>query len=300
MAERLTALTDEFQKLLRHPFPQDFLQFVCYCCNQKIIHLLRHLGPQILDSVQRFDTIIDQLTDDYYLRLQSQASLSLQDIESNLPSLSGTHMAQLAQVQLRYLPKGVPGPYLSPAFQHNASSSLFSDSLHQAQAALELRQAAAVTAVTDIHPPNLIPGMVLPHLCLFQEADVTSAVARVSKLLSKATNQKFLTMWYWETCPTRQELLRLRQAYHSLDTRLAHLSPLQYTGPHKPFDLHYKITIRHQPNAFLKTILPTHEDCMSQHQMSLFLKLLLGLPISLIPLTSAPVDRIRISTDITG
>ncbi len=78
---------------------------------------------------------------------------------------------------------------------------------------------------------------------------------------------------------TCQELLRLRQAYHSLDTRLAHLSPLQYTGPHKPFDLHHKITIRHQPNAFLKTILPTHEDCMSQHQMSLYLKLILGLPI---------------------
>jgi hypothetical protein len=102
-----------------------------------------------------------------------------------------------------------------------------------------------------------------------------------SELLSKATNQKFLTTWYRESCPTRQELLRLRlrQAYHSLDTRLAHLSPLQYTGPHKPFDLHHKITIRHQPNAFLKTILPTHEDCMSQHQMSLYLKLLPGLPI---------------------
>jgi hypothetical protein len=78
---------------------------------------------------------------------------------------------------------------------------------------------------------------------------------------------------------TRQELLLLRQAYHSLFTRLAHLSPLQYIDPHKPFDLHHKITIRHQPSAFLKTLLPTHEDCMSQHQMSLCLKLLLGLPL---------------------
>ncbi len=112
-------------------------------------------------------TIIDQLTDDYFdLRLQSQAPMSLQDIASNLPSLSGTHMAQTARVQLRSLPKdggldllsmraaafpafyaphlrhfsqllveGVPGPFLSPAFQHNARSSLFSDSFHQAQAA---------------------------------------------------------------------------------------------------------------------------------------------------------------------
>jgi hypothetical protein len=148
MAERLTTLTDEFQKLLRHPFTQDFLQFMRYCCNQKIMHLLRHLEPQILDSAQRFDYIIDQLTDDYYdLSLQSQALFLMQDIESNLPSLSGAHMAQLAQVQLCSLPKdgeldllsmrataipafyaahllhlsqllqeGVPGPYLSPVF----------------------------------------------------------------------------------------------------------------------------------------------------------------------------------------
>jgi hypothetical protein len=78
MDEQLTKLNDE---LLRHPFPQDFLQFVRYCCSQKIIHLLRHLGPQILDSAQRFDTIIDQLTaDNYDLCLQSQAPVSLQDI----------------------------------------------------------------------------------------------------------------------------------------------------------------------------------------------------------------------------
>jgi hypothetical protein len=156
-----------------------------------------------------------------------------------IPAFYAAHLLHFSQL----LQEGVPEPYLAPAFQHNASSSLFSDSFHQAQAALELRQAAAVTAETDIHPRNLI--MVLPHLFLFQEADITSAVARVSKLLSKATNQKFLTMWYWETCPTRQELQRLSQAYHSLDTCLAHISPLQHTGPHKPFDLHYKITILH-------------------------------------------------------
>ncbi len=76
MAERFTTLSDEFKKLLCHPFPQDFLQFVRYCCNQKIIHVLRHLGPKILDSAQRLDLIIDQLIDDYYdLRLQAPAPL---------------------------------------------------------------------------------------------------------------------------------------------------------------------------------------------------------------------------------
>jgi hypothetical protein len=79
--------------------------FVLYCCNLKIAHLLRHLGPQILDYAHRFDAIIDQLNDDYYdLRLQSKALISLHDIPADLPSLSEAQMAQLARVQIRSLP----------------------------------------------------------------------------------------------------------------------------------------------------------------------------------------------------
>ena len=57
------------------------------------------------------------------------------------------------------------------------------------------------------------------------------------------------------------------------------MSPVQYNGAHKPFDVPHKIVIVHHPNAFLKTLLPTQEESMSQHQMGLYLKLLLGLPI---------------------
>ena len=38
------------------------------------------------------------------------------------------------------------------------------------------RDAVPVRADTDIHPPLRIPDMILPHLNLFQEIDVTSAV----------------------------------------------------------------------------------------------------------------------------
>ena len=48
MEERLVTLQDEFNNLLPYPYPHDFLLFVRYCCNQKIVHLLRHFGPQIL------------------------------------------------------------------------------------------------------------------------------------------------------------------------------------------------------------------------------------------------------------
>jgi hypothetical protein len=190
MSERPTDLKAEFQNLLSYPFPHDFMLFVRYCCNLKISHLLRHLGPQILDYAQRFDPFIDQHNDDYYdLRLQSQALKSLHDIPANLPSLSEEQMAQLARVQIHSLPsdggldllpmrevaisafyaahfrhfrqplqEGVPGPYLSPLFQLNSSSSLFSKSFFQALAAFKLRNAVPVKAETDIHPPLHYPG----------------------------------------------------------------------------------------------------------------------------------------------
>jgi hypothetical protein len=223
MTKRLTELKAEFQNLLSYPYPHDFMLFVRYCCNLKIAHLLRHLGPQILDYAERFDAIIDNLNDEYYdLRLQSQALISLYDIPDNLPSLSEAQIAQLATVQIRSLPsdggidilpmrevaipafyaahlrhfrkllqEGVPGPYL----RDNDSSSLFSESFFQAQAAFELRKAVPVKAETDIHPPFIIPEMVCPHFCLFQEADVASAVTGVPKILPKVTNQKYLTQW---------------------------------------------------------------------------------------------------------
>jgi hypothetical protein len=66
-----------------------------------------------------------------------------------------------------------------------------------------------------------------------------------SKLLSKATNQKFLTTWYRESCPTRQELLRLRlrQAYHSLDTRLF-FSSLSVFGLRSLFVIKWQYTYK--------------------------------------------------------
>ena len=104
MDERLVNLRNEFQHLLPYPHPHDFLLFVRFCCNLKIMHLLRHLGPQILEHAQRFDGIILQLVDDYYdLRLRSAAAISIADIPSNLPSLPTNQMMHLAQVQLRSL-----------------------------------------------------------------------------------------------------------------------------------------------------------------------------------------------------
>ncbi len=121
--------------------------------------------------------------------------------------------------------------------------------------------------------------MVLPHHSIFQANDVASGAKGIAKLLTKTKNQKYLAKWYRNFCPTHQNLLRQCTAYSSLNTCLAHISPAQYTGNHAPFDIHHKVSIGHQLNAFLKTFLPTQQEGMLQYQMSLYLKLLLCLPI---------------------
>ena len=63
------------------------------------------------------------------------------------------------------------------------------------------------------------------------------------------------------------------------DHRLAHLSPVQYKQPHQPLDIPAKVVVQHKPNAFLKTMLPYTTEGLSKYQMSLYLKLLHGLPL---------------------
>jgi hypothetical protein len=132
--------------------------------------------------------------------------------------------------------------------------------------------------------------MILPNGRLFQEHDIASVMMGVSRLLSKATNQKFLSTWHRTASPARRELQRLCEAY---------LSPVQFSGTHKPFDLPHKLVIGHQPNAFLKTFLPRQEESMPQHQFGIYLKLLLGLSIPGLSLSS-PVCPCGLQHDFHG
>ncbi len=64
------------------------------------MHLLRHLGTPILDSAGRFDSIIDNLVDDYFdLRLRLPVPIPLQGMPSNIPSLTQEHMMKLVREQ---------------------------------------------------------------------------------------------------------------------------------------------------------------------------------------------------------
>ena len=55
---------------------------------------------------------------------------------------------------------------------------------------------------TEIHSPLLIPEMVPPHLSLFREIDIASAVVGL-KLLAKVSNQSYLAKELLRTLSTR-------------------------------------------------------------------------------------------------
>ena len=62
------------------------------------MHLLRHLGPQILDFARQFDLIFEKLMDSYFdLHIHPELPWDLSDIPLNLDSLTVDHMAQLAR-----------------------------------------------------------------------------------------------------------------------------------------------------------------------------------------------------------
>ncbi len=122
------------------------------------------------------------------------------------PAFYAAHCRHFSQV----IKEGARGPFLSTVSSGQSSSSLFSAAFFQTQEAFQLRDAIVISSDTDIPTDFPTTGMVLPQLTLFQQSDVDTAVAPVSKILARATNQKYLTQWYRMTSGECTELVRLR------------------------------------------------------------------------------------------
>ena len=304
MATLLADLNTEFQQLLQHPYPHDFLLLFKYCCNQKLMYLLRIIGPHIRLYSQQFDHMMDMLFGQYF-NINLSAPAQLDSIPLNSNALTHQHAMQLARIQLRSLPsdggmnylamldattsaytaahvrhmqklvtEAVSGPYILPP---SASTCLFSDPFRNTYADLTARGAPFLR--TDVDLPYQPQGqMYLPDLALFEAVDTATALLPAPKLCTAATRQKTLTSWYREHSPQRPLLQRLRNAYPSLNMRLTLLAPQELQAPHKPLDIPAKLVLKYQPNAFLHTFSRVEEG-LSKHQMALYQCLLLGLPI---------------------
>ena len=90
-------------ELISYAHPHNFMLMLRYCCNQKILHLERAIGPHIRLYSQQFDYLIDT-TYAQYFDINFAANVDLAAIRSNEHALSHDNLIQLARVQLRALP----------------------------------------------------------------------------------------------------------------------------------------------------------------------------------------------------
>ena len=224
MQQMIGELSMEFQKLISYPHQHNFLLIIRYCCNQKILHLERAIGPHILLYSQQFDYLIDT-TYAQYFDINFAADVNLAAILSNDYAFSHDNLIQLSRVQLRAYPIDGGMDLLSmldvdlPAFYaahvrhlqkliqeghsgslliHNKSSSLFSNPFQDAPKALLARGAIAVSQDADCSSTNAYH---LPDLSFFQQSDPLVSFSTITKTIKGVLNQKQLTNWYRITSP---------------------------------------------------------------------------------------------------
>ena len=101
----------------------------------------------------------------------------------------------------------------------------------------------------------------------------------LKKTLPQAMNQRRITKWFQSKHQDVAQVSYIRRINPSLLARANHLAKLEVSGPHGRFDLPSSLVIKYTPNSFLHTSLPFGTDGMSSYQLSLFLHLLLGLPM---------------------
>ena len=123
-------------------------------------------------------------------------------------------------------------------------------------------------------------GLHLPALDLFWNSNPNSAISPLWKTLIAAARQHTLSVWCLQTHPSVNHINKIRQANPSQRARLMHLHEQEIKGSHARFDISPTQTIRHSPSAFLGNLLPTSTEGQSKYQLSLYLKLILELPLS--------------------
>ena len=186
-------------------------------------------------------------------------------------------------------------PQGTPLFCHNESSFLFSDAFVSAHNRLS-RWALEVSADPPppprppvstssssqpplSNPPPVPAPFLIPKLDLVASLTPLMLQVTLKKTLPQAMNQRRITKWFQSKHQDVAQVSYIRRINPSLLARANHLAKLEVSGPHGRFDLPSSLVIKYTPNSFLHTSLPFGTDGMSSYQLSLFLHLLLGLPM---------------------
>jgi hypothetical protein len=96
----LADCAQEFQKLTRFPFANCFILLLRYCCNQKLMYLMRNVSPTImLQHAHHFDNMIQSLFAQYF-HINLTSNSVLEDIVTG-SRLDAAQVIQLANFQIR-------------------------------------------------------------------------------------------------------------------------------------------------------------------------------------------------------
>ena len=314
LADALARSEAEFEHLLAFPYAHVYLQLLRWCCCPKISHLTRGLSPKLMmDTAKLFDKAIDKNFAAYF-KLKFESNRSIADINPQVP-LGYADLVALSKYQFRE-PEGLNFPsvaetaipaYFAATLSHlakiapqikppaslfvaNESAGCFSEPFQEAYQALLDRGATPARCdpkgrngqlpnqrtqeVFDPKAPFLIP-----HIDLVGQLNPILIDKTLVNTIRKATNQAQLATWFKYSNDDVARVSAIRTTNPSLNARAQHLATTVTTGPHGRFDIPPAINITHNPTAFLTSILPYGSDGMSSYQLSLYLILILGLPM---------------------
>ena len=241
VTEILDQCASEFHKLHSFPFANCFLILLRYCCNQKLMYLLRNVSPVIMmQHAQKFDHMIDNMISTYFgFSLASTASL-----ENIVPGsrLDSQQLIQLARFQIRdseqrggiglsamasitvpafhaatscHMLSTVPLLQQQPLLTRNGSSALFTTPILYSHAKL-VELGATVLQADPQSSQNDSTDLAIPHIDLFFDMNAAIHFPRISNTVRQGINQKRLTQWVKKHSPILKHVQNVIQADDSL------------------------------------------------------------------------------------
>ena len=300
------------KKLLQFPYAQVFLQLIKHCIAPRIDHLLRGVSPHdTMSAAESFDNNLEQNIAAYF-DLDLRTNVQVADINPNSP-LGGPEYIALAKHQLREqeglnlhsaAQTAVPAFYAATLrhlvkiasnrsdntslLLHNESSGLLSRPFQQAAQQLEARGAISLTIDNKKAEPcdgiaqpgkDADDSFYLPHIDSIDKMDSLAVSKTLCHTITHSMDQSKLTKWYKRHHKDVARVTAIRANNPSIKARAQHLAQAITDGPHGRFDIPPAVNISITPTAWMTSTLPFGSDGMSAYQMSLYLTLILGLPM---------------------
>ena len=323
--QNLAECEQEFHKLIHFPYANCFMLLLRYCCNQKLMYLMRNVSPEImLPHATHFDGMIEHMFAQYFKlnltttavlqdivpgsRLESQqiirlAKFQLRDSEERgglaLSSMASTTIPAFTAASFCHLLSTAPLlPPTQTFLMRNASADLFTNPFLYAHTQMVGLGATVRTVDLRKGQEEVSQVLAIPDIQRFFNSNPAAALQPIEKTVTKVTKQKIIAQWTEKNNPLLKHVQAVQQADTFLRARINHLSQSEVKGPHHRFDIPSEKCLRFRPTAFLGNILSMINAEFSSVQLGQYLQLVLGLvfPPQLTSDGNCPCGRANDST----